>query len=214
MRYNHGYNQGCCGSQRAGNRNGNDNGNCVMRGPFNAIDAACIPPQVITGSIIPFASGAVPMALTSVLGGLVSTAAFVGFGTSIPSAGALGATIDLTGLLNEAFSVPRPGTITAISASITLTAALTLVGSTTVNAQIYRAPAGSNTFTPTGVAVAIPLPAVLAIGDTFAGASSGFPPVPVSVGDRLLMVYSTTTPGGATIAEVVAGSASAGITIA
>lgn len=213
MTCNHGCNgshSGACGS-RAG---GNGMVNCRNFGPFNAIDAACIVPPAITGSIIPFASGLTPITLTTAIGGTVSTAAFIGFGTNIPSAGVLGATIDLTGLLNEAFSVPRPGTITAISASLTFTAAVTLLGTSAVVAQVFRAPAGSNTFSPTGVSVNIPIPGVIAVNDTIAASSSNFPPVSVSVGDRLLMVYSTTTTGTLDVAGVVVGSASAGITIA
>lgn len=52
---------------------------CTKRGPFVAIDAACItsspdPIDPINGAglVIPFASGVVPVALTTVLGGLVS----------------------------------------------------------------------------------------------------------------------------------------------
>lgn len=194
--------------------NGNGNNGCRALGPFTAVDAACVIPPADTGSVIPFASGIVPVTLTTVLGGLVSTPAFIGFGTNILSPTVLGATIDLSGLFNEAFSVPRAGTLTAISASFTLTAAVTLLGTTTINAQIYRAPAGSNTFTPTGVSVdlAPPVTGVLAVGTTVFGSSSNFPPVPVAVGDRLLMVFSSTT-SGTDLAGVVVGTASAGITI-
>lgn len=66
---------GCGGS--GGSRHGSsgcfrvDTGhvNCNL-GPFRAIDAACIIPTANTGSIIPFASGLVPVALTSLVGGL------------------------------------------------------------------------------------------------------------------------------------------------
>lgn len=207
---------GCGGS--GGSRHGSsgcfrvDTGhvNCNL-GPFRAIDAACIIPTVDTGSIIPFASGLVPVALTSLVGGLAGIPFFIGFGTAIPSPVVLGTTIDLTGLINEAFSVPRAGSITAISAAYTITTALSIATTATVNAQVYRAPAGSNTFSPTGISVnlAPTLTNLLTVGTTLSGSAS-FAPVPVSVGDRLLMVFSVS---GAPLAATVIGTASAGITI-
>jgi len=209
---------GCGGS--GGSRHGNSG--CVRvntgqincnAGPFTAIDVECINPNPSAGrgAIIPFASGAVPVTLTSLAGGLVGIPFFIGFGTAVPSPVVLGLTINLTGLINEAFSVPRPGSITAISASFTTTAALTVGETATVNAQIYRAPAGSNIFTPTGASVNLAPPlGGLVIGTTIFGASSTFPPVSVAVGDRLLMVYSLS---GSTLAATAIGTASAGITI-
>ena len=102
-------------------------------------------------SIIPYASGAVPVALTSLVGGVVGVPFFLGFGTAVPGAIVGGVIVLPTvgGLLNEAFTVPRPGTITSISATFSVTVALTLATTGTVRAQIYRAPAGSDTFSPT-----------------------------------------------------------------
>lgn len=220
MNSNNFINHGCSGCGGGGGFNRNSSGchrvdtgkiNCNV-GPFTAIDAACIIPPANTGSIIPFASGLVPVALTTLLGGLVGIPFFIGFGTAIPSPVVLGTTIDLTGLINESFSVPRAGSLTAISAAFTITVALAVVETVTVNAQIYRAPAGSNTFSPTGVSVnlAPPLTNLLTVGTTLSGSSSNFVPVPVAVGDRLLMVFSIS--GGA-LAAAVTGTASAGIAI-
>lgn len=190
---------------------------CTARGPFVAVDAACITsspqPATIAGSLIPFASGVVPVVLTTILGGLVSTPAFVGFGTNILSPTVLGNTIDLSGLFNEAFVVPRAGNLTAISASFTITAALTLLGSATIHAEIYKAPAGSSTFTPTGARVdLLPTIDLLSIGDIAYGDASNFPPVPLAVGDRLLMVLSSTATG-LDLAGAITGTVSAGINI-
>ncbi|HJF32929.1 MAG TPA: hypothetical protein K8V56_14300 [Sporosarcina psychrophila] len=222
MYYNNSRNRGCGGCGGSGGcsqascfcQPSNGSNVCRALGPFTAVDSACIIPPANTGSVIPFASGVVPVVLTTVLGGLVSTPAFVGFGTNILSPTVLGTTIDLSGLFNEAFSVPRAGTLTAISASFTLTAAVTLLGTTTITAQIFRAPAGSNTFTPTGVSVdlAPAVTGVLAVGTTVFGTSANFPPVPVAAGDRLLMVFSSTT-SGLDLAGAITGTASAGLTI-
>ncbi|WP_251637430.1 exosporium glycoprotein BclB-related protein [Sporosarcina sp. NCCP-2716] len=214
-------NNGCrgCGNLAAAsysceNTNDSRKDRCGIVGPIRAIDRECIPSAAARGSIIPFASGAVPVALTSLIGGLVGTPFFIGFGTAVPGVILANNTINLIGLVNEAFTVPRNGTITAISATFTLTAALSVADeAATVTAQIYRAPAGSNTFSPTGVSVDLtpPLTSLLTVGTTLSGSAIPVAPVSVAPGDRLLMVYSLS---GTSIASTVAGTASAGITIA
>ncbi len=194
--------------------NGHGNGQCTALGPFIGIDAACITPPAATGSIIPFSSGTIPVVLTSLISGLVGTVSLVGFGTSVPGVALAGVNIDLTSsLATEAFTVPRPGTITSIAATISATVALTLTGTATVRAQIYRAVQGSNVFSPTAAFVdltpALPLATLLAGAIASGNANVS---VPVSTGDRLLMVFSITT-SGATVAVALTGNASAGITI-
>ena len=186
--------------------------NCVNFGPFRAVRPGCTPPN--TGSIIPFSSGVTPVVLTTLVGGLVGTSSLIGFGTAIPGVTILGNTIDLSGVVTEAFSVPRNGSITAISASFTALAALDLgLGSVSVTAQIYRAPAGSSIFTATNARVTLtpPFTGLLTVGQTSYG-SANVPPVPVAQGDRLLMVYSLTGTG-ITVVTAITGTASAGITI-
>lgn len=188
---------------------------CFSLGPFRAVRPECTAVPN-TGTIIPFSSGVTPVVLTTVAAGLISLPSLIGFGTAIPStAGILGGILDLTGLLNEAFQVPRAGSITAISASFTTTVALDLLaGSATITAQVYRAPAGSSVFTATNAAVNL-LPAItgpLAVG-TVSSASADVAPIPVAPGDRLLMVYTVTASEGLPLATVITGSASAGITI-
>ncbi|MCT6815074.1 exosporium glycoprotein BclB-related protein [Lysinibacillus fusiformis] len=194
--------------------NGHGNGQCTALGPFIGIDAACITPPAATGSIIPFSSGTIPVVLTSLISGLVGTVSLVGFGTSVPGVTLAGVNIDLTSsAATEAFTVPRPGTITSISATISATVALTLTGTATVRAQIYRAVQGSNVFSPTAAFVdltpALPLATLLAGAIASGNANVS---VPVSTGDRLLMVFSITT-SGATVAVALTGNASAGINI-
>lgn len=189
----------------------NQNNECAALGPFEAIDAACITTPPATGSIIPFASGIVPVVLTSVLGGAIGTVSMVGFGTSIPGVTLTGTNIDLTAATGtEAFSVPRAGTITSISASLSATIALTLTGTATVRAQIYRAVAGSNVFSPTDAFVDLaPALSVIAVG-TITFGTRNVTPVPVAAGDRLLMIFSVTSSG---IVTTITGNASAGINI-
>ncbi|RDW19344.1 exosporium glycoprotein BclB-related protein, partial [Oceanobacillus chungangensis] len=171
------------------------------------------------GAIIPFASG-LPVALTTVLGGVVGTTSLVGFGNSATGVTLLGSgNIDLTGaggtLLNFAFSVPRAGTISSIAAYFSATASLLLAGTATIRAQIYRSAApATNTFTPipgTLVTLSPGIAAPITLGAIARGSLSGLN-ISVSQGDRLLMVFSTTVASPA-IAGAVAGYASAGITI-
>ncbi|WP_281269281.1 exosporium glycoprotein BclB-related protein, partial [Ammoniphilus oxalaticus] len=171
------------------------------------------------GAIIPFASG-LPTALTTIAGGLAGTTSLVGFGNSAVGVSLLGSgAIDLTGaagtLLNFAFSVPREGTITSMAAYFSVTAALSLVGSSlTITAQLYRSTTPDNTFTPIpGAAVTLgpALTGLISIGEVSNGVTSGLS-IPVSPQDRLLMVFSATASGLALL-NTVAGYASAGIDI-
>ncbi|WP_261752087.1 exosporium glycoprotein BclB-related protein [Rossellomorea vietnamensis] len=171
------------------------------------------------GSIIPYASG-LPVALTTVAGGLVGTTSLVGFGNSITGVTLLeSGQIDLTGaggtLLNFAFSVPRGGTITSMSAFFSATASVTLVGDTTIIAQLYRsADPSTNTFDPipeTLVSLNPTITAPITLGDVSRGALSDLA-VTVDQGDRLLMVFSATVTG-ITLVGTVLGYASAGVTI-
>lgn len=201
------FNGGCCGSHRQQNV-------CHRLGPFNAVDAACLPLRTITGTIIPYASGATPVALSTIAGGLLGTTSYIGFGTAVPGIALVGTDIILTGLINEAFSVPRPGSITSISAAFQETLGITVIGTATIRAQIYRAVAGSNTFSPTSALVDLgPISGILTIGALFSAASSSFAPVPVAVGDRLLLKFSATATGVGTLINAFVGSVSAGITI-
>ena len=76
-----------------------------------------------------------------------------------PALTSLGTTLDVSGLATEAFSVPRDGNISAISASFTAaSAAPTTFGAgvaATITAQVYRAPAGSTIFTATNAVVTL-----------------------------------------------------------
>jgi len=201
------FNNSMCGCSG----NGHGNGECSALGPFVAIDAACITPPVATGSLIPFASGTVPVILVSLATGLVDTVSLVGFGTSIPGVSLVGTNIDLSALVGtEAFSVSRAGSITSISATFSATVGVTIIGSATVRAQVYHAVAGSNVFTPTTAFVDLaPALSTVVLG-TLASGTANVTPVPVSAGDRLLMVFSVTSTG---VLTTLTGNASAGITI-
>jgi BclB C-terminal domain-containing protein len=166
------------------------------------------------GAIIPYASGA-PIVMTTILGGLAGTTSVLGFGTSATGVSLLGGGIDASALTNFAYSVPRNGTITSISGFFSTTVALALVGTTlNIQAQLFAAPAGSNSFLPVPgalVNLAPSLSGIVAIGNTAFGTTSGLS-IPVLAGSRLLLVYSATASGIGLITSVT-GYASAGVSI-
>ncbi|WP_306440419.1 exosporium glycoprotein BclB-related protein, partial [Paenibacillus sp. VTT E-133280] len=173
-----------------------------------------------SGAIIPYASG-LPVAMTTVLGGLLNTSSAVGFGSNATNIAITGGTIDLTGaagtLLNFAFSVPRAGTITSMAAYFSTTAALSLLGSTvTITAQLYSSSTPNNTFTAVPGALVTLSPAftgVLSLGTISSGTTTGLS-IPVTVGERLLLVFTSTVTAGLDVATTIAGYASGGVTIA
>nr|WP_306220711.1 exosporium glycoprotein BclB-related protein [Cohnella sp. WQ 127256] len=174
----------------------------------NSIDAA--------GTIIPFASGT-PIELTTVLGGMHNTSGSIGFGNSVSGISSTGGTIDLTGALaNFAFSMPRAGTITDISAFFSTSTALSLVGSTvSITAQLYQSTVPNNTFIPIPGAVVTLGPAhtgILAVGTQSNGATTGLN-IPVAANTRLLLVYTATVTAGLDVSTTLLGYASAGVNI-
>lgn len=170
------------------------------------------------GAIIPFASG-LPIALTTVAGGLVGLPAFVGFGSSAQGVSILGSTIDITNpagtLTNFAFQTGRDGVITGLNAFFSTTAALSIVGSTiTVRAQLYASATPDNVFTPiagTLINLTPPLTGVISIGDISTGSVSGLN-IPVTAETRLMLVFSATATG-ISLLNTAVGYASAGLAI-
>jgi len=170
------------------------------------------------GSIIAFSSG-LPISVTTVDIGLTGIIALIGFGSSGSTLTTLSGNIDITGgpseLLNFAFSVPRDGTITSISAYFSTVDALSLVGSEiTIKAQLYSSNVPNNIFLPIPgsiVTLAPVLTGVVPVGDVSNGITSNIS-IPITVGTRLLLVFSTTATGESLI-NTVLGYASAGLTI-
>lgn len=171
------------------------------------------------GAIIPYASG-VPSTLTTVLGCQLNTGSIIGFGSSASGINVASGSIDLTGadgtLLNFAFSVPRDGVITSITAYFSTTAALNLTKSTvTVKAQLYQSTAPNNIFTPIPGAIVKLSPSlngVINTGTILNGITTGLK-IPVKEQTRLLMVFSASVTGGPDFASTIVGYSSAGVAI-
>jgi len=159
------------------------------------------------GAIIPFASGT-PVTLTGLAGNLVGTVAEIGFGFNVPGLTLIGGSLDLAGLTNLAFTMPRDGTLTDLNVYLRVTAALALLADINFTVQVYQSTAPDEIFTPVpGAAVSIVLPGNLIVGQIFS-ASASFN-VPVTEGTRLLLVASATS----LLAVTLEGSISAGLAI-
>jgi BclB C-terminal domain-containing protein len=170
-----------------------------------------------SGAIIPYASGS-SVTLNILASGLAGTPIFVGFGSAAQGLASLGASIDLTGapgVTNLAFSVPRGGVISSVSASFTVALSdASVPGGVSISAAVYSAPANSRIFTAVsgaGLALAPVLSSITA-GTTVSGSVSGVN-APVSAGTQLLLVFSAASSSALSAAAFVSGYASAGLAI-
>jgi len=165
------------------------------------------------GTIIPFSSGT-PVNLPSVFGGLVKPGVALGFGNTAEIQ-AYESGIDLSGLSggnpNMAFSIPRDGTITSIAAFFSTTIALSSFSPITVSAQLYQSTTPSNQFTPIpGAIVSLPPYDGLVSGGQYVSDIASGLNIPVTAGSRLLLVFTSSSSG---LASVLTGYASAGVEI-
>ena len=152
--------------------------------------------------------------MTSIVGGLAGTPAFIGFGFAVPGVTVLGVNIDIVGLDSVAFSMPRDGVITSISAYFSVTVGIGLPGSTvTVHAQLYSSPTPNDTFTAVaGTDVAMtPFVSPILVGATTNGTLTGLN-IPVTNQTRLLMVFFITSTG-LNLVNTLVGLAGAGVNI-
>ena len=152
------------------------------------------------------------------MGGLIGIPSFIGFGSSAPGLTILGDIIDLTNasgtLTNFAFSVPRDGFITSVSAFFSTTVALALIGSTiTIRAQLFASTTPDNIFSPLPaiVTLAPSLTGLISIGDIVSGITTGLA-IPVTAQTRLLLVFYADA-AGLSLVNTVVGYASAGVSI-
>ena len=195
-----------------------DVGPAGVTGPAGPTGPTGAPGSSGGGTIIPFASGS-PATVTTLVGGLPGTGTLLGFGNNASTPGAVGGTIDLTGSngvsVNFAFSIPRDGTITSISAYFSNTTALSLIGSTLIlQGQLYQSTTPDNTFTPipgASVMLAPVLTGIVPIGASSNGIITGLS-IPVSAQTRLLFVGSATA-NGIGLTNAVSGYWSAGVMI-
>ncbi|MCL1990703.1 MAG: hypothetical protein FWG67_07425, partial [Defluviitaleaceae bacterium] len=171
-----------------------------------------------SSAIIPYASAGI-VVLNILAGGLAGTSAYIGFGYSGVSLTTFGIPIDFskaTGASNFAFTMPRSGTLTDLSANFTTTVGVSLgVGETHVQAQVYVAPAGSNVFIPDPSSLLTLSPGVVTVtaGQLLSGSKSGLG-ISVNQGDQVLLVFGATSNGGVSVpVGLIEGYANAGLSI-
>ena len=187
-------------------------------GPTGATGASGSTGATGPGAIIPFASG-LPITVTTILGGLPGTVSTVGFGESVNNLTPAGGMLDLTGGTgieeNDAFMMPRDGTISSLSAFFSTSVAQSLVGTTeTITAQVWSSPTPNNTFTAIPGAVCTLAPAltgIVAIGSVSSCVTTGLA-IPVTAQTRLVVVFSATA-AGLSLIDTASGYASAGLGI-
>jgi BclB C-terminal domain-containing protein len=153
-------------------------------------------------------------------GGVPNNIALLGFGSAASyTAGGDVSVVDLTGSdgvsLNQAFSMPRAGTITSISGYFSATSGLALVGTTvTITAQLYESTSPDNIFTPISgatVTLAPALTGIVSTGTYMNGITTGLS-IAVTAQTRLLLVY-TASATGLSLTNTVPGYLSAGVNI-
>nr|WP_241840698.1 exosporium glycoprotein BclB-related protein [Fictibacillus sp. S7] len=160
--------------------------------------------------------------MTNVLGGAIQTGGLIGFGSSIDSVSIAGASITLgvLGVLDFAFVVPRDGIVTSISAFFSATVGVIFSEDVTVRAQLWTSTTAgvpdpnSSTFTPIAGAFVDLVPdydPTVVLGDNAFGTASPIS-IPVSTGDKLIMVFSLVGSDSITL-DSLTGFASAGIVI-
>lgn len=160
------------------------------------------------GTIVSFSSGGSNSMKTNA-GGMPDRSLIIGFGNNYAMQGSI-EEISLNNGGYEPFSMPKNGTITALSAVFSARPAVAAGITMTVTAQLYQAPAGSNLFTPLNGAL-ITLPSLSGgspVGTVVDGIASGLN-IPIAAGSRLLLVYSVT----GTENKYLEGFASAGLAI-
>ena len=112
--------------------------------------------------------------------------------------------------------VPRNGVITSVAGFFTTTVGLNIVASVaTITAQLYSAPQNSNIFSPipgATVNLSPTLSGLIGLGFNSSGITSGLS-IPVTAGQRLLLVFSAAITAGLPLAATFTGAASGGVSI-
>lgn len=170
------------------------------------------PPGVNAGAIIFYASGAIPVVLTTTDSGESDTVSAITLGDSISGLSIVDGRIVLP--VNNP-PLPRNGTISSIFTQFITTEDLDLgLGVGFITARLFTADSTSNVYTELTDAAVTLSPSLTEnnpAGTTVAGNTTGLS-ISVEAGTRLLVVFEITAPG-VTEALTVNGEASAGLSI-
>ena len=168
----------------------------------------------LANAIIPLSSGT-PVSMTTNNEGVDGVPSFIGFGSSDIGAEALKTTINITELANHAFSMPRDGVITSLSAFFSTSQQINLTGTNvTINARLYSSSTPSNVFTEipgTLITLTSALTGIVNEGFISRGIITGLA-IPVTAETRLMVVF-TSKSTGERFQNTIVGYASAGIGI-
>lgn len=168
----------------------------------------------IANAIIPLSSGK-PISMTTNNEGVDGVPSFIGFGSSDIGVEALKPTINITELANHAFSMPRDGVITSLSAFFSTSQQINLTGTNaTINARLYSSSTPSNVFTEIPRTLITLTPALTGIvneGSISRGILTGLA-IPITAETRLMVVF-TSKSTGEKFQNTIVGYASAGIGI-
>lgn len=187
-------------------------GNTGATGPTGPTGATGATP--LANAIIPLSSGT-PISMTTNNEGVDGVPSFIGFGSSDIGAEALKTTINITELANHAFSMPRDGVITSLSAFFSTSQQINLTGTNaTINARLYSSSTPNNVFTEIPGTLITLTPALTGIvneGFISRGIITGLA-IPVTAETRLMVIF-TSKSTGERFQNTIVGYASAGIGI-
>ncbi|MEG0873183.1 MAG: exosporium glycoprotein BclB-related protein [Clostridia bacterium] len=165
-------------------------------------------------AIIPISSGE-PALLTSRCKTEDGIPCFVGFGRSGPGVRVLESVIDISRLPNHAFSMPRDGNISGLTAYFSLSSNLSLIDTNvTISARLYISNTPNNIFTEIKETLLILTPTFTGnvAENTVAKASISNLSIPVTIENRILFVFSAKA-NGTNSDNAIMGYASGGIDI-
>lgn len=164
-------------------------------------------------SIIPFSTGTIAGITLATAGtGLASTAALLGFGSSVVSALAIPASLNSNPLVAFAFSgdSPRTGTITGLSGTVLTAIDLALGAGVFVNFEILTSPENSATYTSQATAQIGPLNGIVIAPTVLSNVITTA--IPIAIGDKFLLRVTLTNTAAVAVSATL--GISGGITIA
>jgi BclB C-terminal domain-containing protein len=181
-------------------------------GPTGSTGATGIagPIGTTSSSLIPFGSDT--LITLSGNGGAATTAALLGFGSSIDNVSFTGGVLAGNNLASGnyafAFSMPEAGVINSLALYFTNNASASVTAGSFIEALIFTSPTPDNAFTPVGT-VQIPIPGTsIAPFTSFSGAVTGLN-LPVTAQTRILVGVLFVSQGGTPTS--ITGYAGAGL---
>lgn len=149
-----------------------------------------------------------PISVSSLSNNVIGNTSLIGNGVSLPGATILGNNLSLSAeQASVAFTIPRNSYIKSIYFNFYNNASLSLLGTTTLRLQIYKANADSLSFTPvTNATTTISITSTLSVGSALQSKITGLN-LPIGAGEKLVGLITAQS----AIASTVSGFATASI---